>query len=95
MQTVRATQLELLAAVEEATGIELEHVDVDTQTGADEASEAMGKGDFSKMVNFIRRAIFAQGFGSDFEGKLGNGLVGVEEVTGHKAVVQLVEGIYQ
>ena len=91
VQSAVVTQNGLLATAKKVTGKEYETRPVDSLEHEKEARDALKRGDTSKLTNFIRRAMWGEGFGSKFDtAKLDNELFGVKELT-EKQLEELVE----
>jgi hypothetical protein len=81
VQSVRTSQLELLEIVERHAGAKYEREHVDTAERAKEGLEKIRSGDMSGVRDLFPRAIFAEGHGSDFDGRKANALVGTRELS--------------
>ena len=81
VQTARVSQLQLLEMVEKHTNASYERVDVSTAEMEKQGFELVSKGDMSGMRNFLVRAIFAEGYGCDFDGREVDSLVGVKQLS--------------
>ncbi|KAL7268362.1 hypothetical protein RUND412_009019 [Rhizina undulata] len=74
------TQKQLLAIYEKHTGDKWTAVDIDTVELEKQAYEKIGKGEFSGFIDLIHRAVFGEGYGGDFTGKVDNELLGIKEI---------------
>ncbi|KAJ2892181.1 putative isoflavone reductase like protein P3 [Zalerion maritima] len=97
VHTANMSQRQLMVAVEEALGISFPqpYGQLSTEKGEAEAYEKLKKGDFSGMLDFLKRGIFGEGYGTDFSGKVSNELVGIQELDEaglRKLIVDLFEG---
>ncbi|KAL7272794.1 hypothetical protein RUND412_004381 [Rhizina undulata] len=75
------TQNQLLAIYEKQTGEKWTVVNVDTVELERQAYEKIGNKDFSGFMDLIHRALFGEGHGGDFRGKVDNELLGIKELS--------------
>jgi len=80
VQSTCTTQLELLEIIEKQAGASYEKIEASTAEMEQQAFDKMKKGDMSGMRGFLTRAIFGEGYGCDFRGRVSNELVGVHEL---------------
>jgi uncharacterized protein YbjT (DUF2867 family) len=78
VHSVRLTLKQLVAIYEKILGVKIETTVVSTADVERKANEKIAKGDFSGFVETLYRAIFGEGYGGDFEGRVSNELVGVQ-----------------
>jgi uncharacterized protein YbjT (DUF2867 family) len=71
------TQNRLVNIAEKLSGDKFKRTTWDTKEGETKAYEALKKGDYSGMVSFIKRAIWAEGYGGEFT-DVDNELLGVK-----------------
>lgn len=82
--TATLTQLDVIGIVEKALDIKFDipYTEASTAKLENEANEKLAKGDFSGMLNYLMRAIYAPEYGTDFTGKDSNRLLGVQVKSG-------------
>ncbi|KAL7272793.1 hypothetical protein RUND412_004380 [Rhizina undulata] len=81
VHSTAVTQNQLLAIYEKQTGEKWTVVNVRTEDVEKQAYEKIGRKDFSGFVDLIHRAIFGEGYGGDFRGKVDNELLGIKEIS--------------
>ncbi|PWW77929.1 putative isoflavone reductase like protein P3 [Tuber magnatum] len=94
VQSALATQNKLLAAAEKATGEKFAIEQRITEDLEREGNEKIAKGDFSGIVDLLKRGVWAEGWGGDYSDKLDNAILGVKVLddAGVEAVVKGVVG---
>jgi len=84
VQDLAISQNRLVEIAKKVTGAEGWELQViDTAQGEKESYEKLGKGqvDMSVWIGFLARAIWAEGYGGDFSGRLDNELFGIGEMS--------------
>lgn len=97
MQSYRLTIQKLVEVVEKIIGAKLTKSEKSTVELEREAGEKIAQGDFSALYDQVRRVIFGEGFGSDFQGRTSNELLGVKELTDaelEEIVKEAIKGQY-
>ncbi|TVY15994.1 Isoflavone reductase TP7-like protein [Lachnellula arida] len=89
-----ATQNQILAELEKATGRKWAVTESSTEAAAREGKELFGRGDFEGLLLLLKAVMLGEGFGSDFteDERLANEMLGLPEQGLIETVAALVKG---